>query len=96
MKRIVCVLIMITILIPSIALAQERPHEKNWVRGKVTAFTKSSITIEGKRYRFEPLMTITDLDGNTLTVRSLRSAEVVKAFVLDKWVKKIVILVRRE
>lgn len=96
MKRIVCVLIMITILIPSIALAQEKPHEKHWVKGKVTAFTKRSITIEGKGYRFEPLMTITDLEGNRLPVRALRSAEVVKAFVVDRWVKKIVILVRRE
>jgi len=96
MKRVVYALIMIMIFLPGIALAQEESDPENWIKGRVTAWNRDSITIEGKNYRFEPLMTVTDLKENTLNIKILRYAEIVKAFVVDERVRKIVIIVFRE
>jgi hypothetical protein len=92
----IAIVLMINVILPSITLSQGKHDSEGWVQGHVMALGKDWISVDGTKYQFDPLLTITDSDGNTLEPISLRGAEIVKVQEKNgKAVKIVVILFRK-
>ncbi len=79
----IAIVLMINVILPNITLSQGEHNSEGWVQGHVTYVGKDSISVEGIRYQFDPLLIIRDPEGNILEPVALKNAEIVKV-VLDK------------
>jgi hypothetical protein len=101
-KKAVCAILFITfiliyIILPNMSLSQEKkPDSEGWIQGHVTALGKDWISVEGTKYQFDLLLTITDSDGNTLEPISLRGVEIVKVQEKNGRAMKIVVILLRK
>lgn len=93
---IAIVLITIMLLVAGLSFAQVKPRSERWIQGHMTAINKDSISVEGTKYMFDLLVSVTNLSGDTLNINELRNAEIVKVLVKDGKAMKIIVIQLRE
>lgn len=92
----IAIVLMINVILPDITLSQGKHDSEEWIQGHVTALGKDSISVEGRRYQLDLLLTIKDPDGNILEPVALRNAEIVKLQEKNGRAMKIVVILFRK
>jgi len=92
----IAIVLMINVILPNITLSQGKHNSEEWIQGHVTALGKDSISVEGRRYQLDLLLTIKDPDGNILEPVALRNAEIVKLQEKNGRAMKIVVILFRK
>ena len=92
----IAIVLMINVILPNIILSQEEHDSEGWIQGHVTYVGKDSISVEGIRYQFDPLLIIRDPEGNILEPVALKNAEIVKVLDKNGRAMKIVIIQLRK
>ena len=92
----IAIVLMINVILPNIILSQGEHDSEGWIQGHVTYVGKDSISVEGIRYQFDPLLIIRDPEGNILEPVALKNAEIVKVLDKNGRAMKIVIIQLRK
>ena len=92
----IAIVLMINVILPNIILPQGEHDSEGWIQGHVTYIGKDSISVEGIRYQFDPLLIIRDPEGNILEPVALKNAEIVKVLYRNGRAMKIVIIQLRK
>jgi hypothetical protein len=92
----IAIVLMINVILPNIILSQGEHDSEGWIQGHVTYVGKDSVSVEGIRYQFDPLLIIRDPEGNILEPVALKNAEIVKVLDKNGRAMKIVIIQLRK